>query len=143
MLLLDVNVLLYAHRTELVHHAVSRKWLERLLSVNEPFGTTDAVLAAVVRQATNHRWLEVPSTLEEVFSLCSEVRGAPGWIDLSPGPRHWAIFERLCRESNARGNLVPDAFLAAVAIEHDCELITFDRGFRRYTGLRVSAPAPS
>jgi hypothetical protein len=57
-----------------------------------------------------------------------------------PGPRHWSIFARFCREIGARGNLVPDAFLAALAIEAGCEIITCDRDFARFTGLRWRHP---
>jgi uncharacterized protein len=140
MVLLDVNVVFYAHRAEYAQHQVSLQWLEGLLSSGDIFVATNATLSAVVRLSTNHRWLDKPSTPEQVFSFCNEVRNSPGWIDLSPGPRHWEIFERLCLASNVRGDLVPDAFLAALAIEHDCELISFDRGFRRFPGVRVSAP---
>ncbi len=135
-----MNVVFYAHRAEYPQHSISRAWLEDLLSSGDSFAATDAVLSAVARLATNHRWIDNPSTLEEVFSLCKEIRGAPGWVDLSPGPHHWEIFERLCLGADARGDLVPDAFLAALAIENDCELISFDRGLRRFPGLRISPP---
>jgi uncharacterized protein len=141
MLLLDVNVLFYAHRAEYPQHQVSLQWLEDLLSSGDTFAAPGAVLSAVIRLATNHRWLDTPSTAEQVFRFCNEVRGVPGWIDLPPGPRHWEIFESLCIAANARGDLVPDAFLAALAIENDCELVSFDRGFRRFPGLRFSAPS--
>jgi toxin-antitoxin system PIN domain toxin len=131
----------YAHRAESTHHQASLHWLEELLSSGDAFAVPDPVLAAVVRLATNPRWLDKPSTHEQVFTFCSEVRSAPGWVDLSPGPRHWEIFERLCTTANARGDLVPDAFLAALAIENDCEFVTFDRGFRRFPGLRFSLPS--
>ena len=64
----------------------------------------------------------------------------PVAIRLSPGARHWPIFARLCRESGAIGNLVPDAFLAALALEHGCELITNDGDFARFKGLRWRHP---
>jgi uncharacterized protein len=59
---------------------------------------------------------------------------------IQPGPRHWDIFIRLCREANATGNLVQDAWLAALAIEWGCEWITADRGFNRFNGLRWRSP---
>ena len=59
---------------------------------------------------------------------------------MTPGPRHWEIFARLCRESEARGNLVPDAYLAALAIESGCEWVTTDRDFSRFPGLRWKTP---
>lgn len=140
MLLLDVNVMFYAHRSEYAQHQVSLQWLEGLLSSVDAFVVTNATLSAVVRLATNHRWLDRPSTPEQVINFCNEIRNSPGLVDLSPGTRHWEIFERLCVSTSARGDLVPDAFLAALAIEHDCELISFDRGLRRFPGLRFSPP---
>jgi uncharacterized protein len=59
---------------------------------------------------------------------------------IRPGPRHWGLFARLCRENGAAGNLVPDAYLAALAIEAGCELITTDRDFARFDGLRWRHP---
>ena len=79
-------------------------------------------------------------SLEEALAFVDALRSQPGWIPISPGGRHWEIFTRLCRESNARGNLVPDAYLAALAIESGSEWITTDRDFRRFSGLRWSSP---
>lgn len=135
-----MNVLFYGQRAEYPQHNAAREWLEGLLASGQAFAATNATLSAVVRLATNARWIENPSPLHEVFGFCAQIRGSSGWLDLSPGPRHWEIFERLCEVANARGDLVPDAFVAALAIEHDCELITFDRGFRRFPGLRFSTP---
>lgn len=59
---------------------------------------------------------------------------------LAPGARHWEIFQRLCRETNALANNIPDAYLAALAIEADCEWITTDAGFGRYAGLKCRHP---
>ena len=61
-------------------------------------------------------------------------------MSLSPGPRHWDIFERLCRAADATGNLVPDAYLAALAVEHGAELISADRDFARFAGVRWRHP---
>lgn len=140
MFLLDVNVLLYAHRAEFPQHGLAKEWLETLLASGEAFAAPTAALASVVRLATNHRWMDPPSPVGVVLEFCGQITAAPGWLDLAPGPRHWKIFDGLCRETDATGNRVPDAFLAALAIEHGCELVTFDRGFRRYPGLRLSVP---
>ncbi|MGE0600229.1 MAG: type II toxin-antitoxin system VapC family toxin [Dehalococcoidia bacterium] len=140
MLLLDVNVLFYAHREEFPQHTQAREWVEELISSGRSFAATHGTLSAVVRLATNVRWIQHPSPFDEVFGFCAQIRAAGGWVDLNPGPRHWEIFERLCRRADARGDLVPDAFLAALAIENDCELISFDRGLRRFPGLRLSLP---
>ncbi len=143
MFLLDVNVVLYAHREEFAQHRSSRAWLEDLLTSGDGFAATDAVLASFVRLATNRRLLDVPSTLDQAFAVCSEIRTAPGFLELSPGPRNWEIFEDLCNTTASRGDYVPDAFLAALAIEHNCELASFDRGLRRFPGLRLFTPPPA
>jgi toxin-antitoxin system PIN domain toxin len=135
-----VNVVLYAHRADLPQHGLAKEWIEELLASGAPFAATGQVLAAVVRLATNRRFMAPPSGVDVVLDFCRQITLAPGWLDLAPGPRHWEIFDRLCRDTNATGNLVPDAFLAALAIEHDCDLVTFDRGFRRFPGLRLSSP---
>lgn len=140
MFLLDVNVVFYAHRAEFPQHNLAKEWLQALLESGYPFTVTTPVLASVVRLATNHRWMDSPSDVGVVLDFCRQVTGAPGWLDLAPGPRHWGIFDRLCRETNATGDLVPDAFLGALAIEHGCELVTFDRGFRRFPGLKQLTP---
>jgi predicted nucleic acid-binding protein len=68
------------------------------------------------------------------------LREQPNRVQLEPGPRHWEIFERLCRESGAKGNLVADAYLAALAIESGCEWVTTDRDYSRFKGLRWRHP---
>jgi predicted nucleic acid-binding protein len=68
------------------------------------------------------------------------LRAQPNCVLISPGPRHWPIFTGLCRAANARGNLIPDAYLAAAAIESGSELISTDRDFSRFTGVQWRPP---
>jgi toxin-antitoxin system PIN domain toxin len=68
------------------------------------------------------------------------IRDAPNAVAIEPGPRHWDLFERLCVQGGAKGNLVADAYLAALAIESGCEWITTDRDFARFPGLRWRHP---
>jgi uncharacterized protein len=98
------------------------------------------VLSGVVRVATHPRIFDPPSTPAEAFEFCDEIRLRPNAVALAPGPRHWEIFSKLCLDANARGNLVPDAYLAALAIESGSELITTDGDFYRFPGLRVRHP---
>lgn len=138
--LLDVNVLVYAHREDAALHVPAKEWLEQLLGSDESYGIPSGVLSSVLRIVTNRRMHAEPSTLEEALTFCAEVRSGVGYVELNPGPRHWDIFVSLCRTADARGDRIPDAYLAALAIEHGCELATFDRGFGRYPGLRWSSP---
>lgn len=89
---------------------------------------------------THPRVFREPTRSEAALAFCEAVRSGPNAVPLSPGPRHWEIFTRLCAESGARGNLVPDAFLAALAIETGSEWITTDRDYARFPGLRIRHP---
>jgi toxin-antitoxin system PIN domain toxin len=138
--LLDVNVILYAHRAELPAHDFARRWLEWLLASDEVFVVPDGVFASVARIATNRRMVDTPTPIEDVLACCRQIRECAGRVDVQPGPRYWELFEQLCVETNAKGDDIPDAVLVALALEHGLELITFDRGMRRWPGLRWSVP---
>ena len=137
----DVNVLIYALRPGTAHHDDCRRWLTTVVNSEEAFGVSDLMLSAVVRIVTNARALSPPETLDDAFAFVDAVRSNDRAISLVPGPRHWDIFQRLCRESSTKGNRVSDAYLAALAIEHGCELITTDGDFARFPGLRWRRPA--
>jgi len=77
---------------------------------------------------------------EEALAFADAVRSGPKAVPVSPGPRHWELFARMCIAGSARGNLVSDADLAALAIESGCELVMADRDFARFPGLRWSHP---
>src|SRR5207249_977114 len=111
-----VNVFVNAHRPESPHHAADVHWLREALAGIEPVGVSDHVLSSFVRVVTHRRVFTQPSTLEEALLFCSEVRAAPVAVRVSPGERHWAVFSELCSSAAVRGNLVPDAYLAALAI---------------------------
>ncbi len=140
MLSADVNVFVYAHRRDTARHPEHKAWLEDRLSGPEPFGVSELVLSSFVRIVTNHRIFQEPTDPGEALAFCSAVRAAPAAIPLRPGPAHWPIFADLCRQVGARGNVVPDAYLAALAIEHGAAWVTSDTGFRRFRGLRVHPP---
>lgn len=140
MLAPDVNVLVYAHRAELPEHAACRFWLESLVNADAAFGLADLVLSGFLRVVTHPRIFSSPTPLAEALAEASALRAQPNRVRLEPGPRHWEIFERLCRESGAKGNLVADAYLAALAIEAGCEWVTTDRDYSRFAGLRCRHP---
>jgi uncharacterized protein len=143
MLLVDVNVLVYAHRDAAPRHTDYRRWLEGLLGSDEAFGMSDQVLAGFVRVVTHPRVFHPPSTLGEALAFAEAVRSNPRCVPVAPGPRHWEIFARLCRESGVKGNRVMDAWLAALAIESGSEWVTTDRDFSRFRGLRWRHPLES
>ncbi|HEY1426329.1 MAG TPA: type II toxin-antitoxin system VapC family toxin [Caulobacteraceae bacterium] len=136
----DVNVLVYAFRDDLEHHAQSRGWLDRAVADNVAFGLSPLTLSALVRITTNARSFRQPSTHDEAFGFCEDLMGQSNCQLVEPGRRHWAIFRDVCRNSNITGPKVSDAWYAALAIEHGCEWITLDRDFARFPGLKCRAP---
>jgi toxin-antitoxin system PIN domain toxin len=140
MMSCDVNVLVYAHNVDAPRHAEYEKWLEDALEGPEPFGVSTQVLSGFIRIATHPGILTNPYSAVEAVEAATRVRSAPSAVKLGPGPQHWSIFTELCRVSNAKGNLVADAYLAALAIEHRCEWNTTDQDFARFPGLRWRHP---
>lgn len=140
MLLFDVNILVYAHRAELPQHPKIGTWLTRTINGLQAFGISDIVLSGFVRVVTHPKVFATPSPIEKALAFCKVLREHPNAVLTAPGPRHWDIFSRLCSDARAQGNLVPDAFLAALAIESGSEWITCDRGFGRFPNLRWRDP---
>jgi uncharacterized protein len=140
MILPDVNVLIYAFRQDVPHHALCRAWLGCVVMSDTRFGVSPLVLSAVVRITTNPRAYRQPSTLEETFRFCNYLREQPHCQLVEPGERHWDIFKKLCIEADTRGSRVADAWLAALAIEWGCEWVTLDRDFARFPGLKWQVP---
>jgi len=116
-------------------HAAYRAWLETQVNADAAFGLCDLVLSGFMRVVTNPRVFRTPSSLAEALAFADQLRSQPNRIGVAPGERHWEIFARLCRSAGARGNLIPDAWFAALAIEHGCEWITADRDYARFPGL--------
>ena len=140
MRLVDVNVLVYAHREDAPRHREFRDWVQRMATGDEAYAVSDLVLSGFLRIVTHPRVFRPPSALEPALRFAREVRDQPSSVLVLPGPRHWEIFEKLCRTAGAKGNLVPDAYLAALAIESGCEWVTTDRDFARFPGLRWRHP---
>ena len=140
MLLLDVNVLVHAHRTAAPEHARYRTWLESLASSDLAFSAPSQVLSGFLRIVTHPRVFNPPSRIGDALQFAEQLRQQPNYVDVVPGPRHWSIFTSLCRTGNAKGNLVPDAYLAALAIEVGGEWITTDRDYARFPGLSWRHP---
>lgn len=140
MILTDVNVLVYAHRQDTAEHASLLAWLEGLLNGDQAYGYADQVLAGFIRVVTHPRIFSPPSSREAALAFAHAVRSQPNAVPIQPGARHWEIFSGLCQASGARGNLIPDAFLAALAIESGSEWVTTDRDYSRFPGLRWRHP---
>ena len=140
MILLDVNVLMYAYWPGAELHGPVRKWLNEAINASRPVLLPDIVLSGFLRIITGGRLVAVPEPPESAFGFCDQLLGAPACRLARAGPAHWAHFMTLCRQVNATGNLVPDAYLAALAIENGAEFITCDRDFRRFPALTWRHP---
>jgi toxin-antitoxin system PIN domain toxin len=141
MILPDVNVLLYTLRTDVPQHGLCRAWLRDVIHGDAPFGLSPLALCAVVRIATDHRIYVTPSSLEEALGFCDDLLGQPHCQVVEPGERHWRIFQKLSLDTDTRGRRVTDTWYAALAIEHGCEWITFDRDYARFPGLKWRLPS--
>jgi len=140
VILPDVNVLIYAFRNDSLDHPRYRAWLESVVNSSEPYGISPQVLAGVVRIVSHPRIFARPSRVSEAFTFARTLMEQPNATIVVPGERHWDIFEQLCSTAAATGNLVQDAWYAALAIESGCEWITTDRDYARFPDLRWRVP---
>lgn len=131
----DVNVLVHAHRPEAPDHERYLDWLEACRRADEPLGLSSTVLRGFLRVVTHPRVFREPTPLEVALAFAEELRRTANALELAPGPRHWDIFTRLCADVDARGNLVPDAYLAAMVIEVGGTWYSADRAFARFRDL--------
>lgn len=136
MILPDVNVLVDAHRADAPRHERAARWLDDAVNAPEQVGLADPVVAGFVRVMTNPRIYAVPAPLGTTLGFIDALLRHPGVVRAGAGPRHWHHFSRLCRAADARGNIVSDAAIAAVAVEHGAAVVSFDRDFARFPGLR-------
>ncbi len=140
MLLFDVNILVYAFRQDIPNSDRYAVWLQDAINNELPYGVSNLVLSGFVRIVTHPRILSPPATVDGALAFTEIIRSQPQCVIVSPGRRHWGIFTRLCKATGTRGNLVPDAYLAALAIESGSEWITTDRDFARFPDLSWRHP---
>lgn len=136
MKLVDTNVLLHAVNADSPEHTVARASLEEGLSDDSGLGFAWLALVGFVRLATRRGILERPLDAEEALGVVDDWLAAPHARLLEATPRHWPILRRLLVGAGTAGNLSNDAHLAALAIEHAATLVSFDRDFERFSGLR-------
>jgi toxin-antitoxin system PIN domain toxin len=140
VILPDVNILVHAFRSDSLDHPTCKAWLEGVVNGEAHFGMALQVMSGMIRITTHPKVFATPSSLDEAFRFCSVILDQPHCMIIQPGEQHWRIFQRLCTESDARGNLVPDAWFAALAIESGSEWITLDRDYTRFPGLKWRLP---
>lgn len=139
MNLLDVNVLVYTHRRELVHHDRVAAFVQELVDGSQTFGVPYTVFQSVVRIVTQPAF-DPPSTPGQALDFCGQIMSAPNCRVVHPSESHWEVFDGLCRRVDARRNIVADAFLAAFALDRGDVWVTADAGFARFPGLQWRFP---
>lgn len=140
MRIVDANVLIYAVNTSSVHHERSRRWLDAALRGDETVGFAWTVLLAFLRLATHPAVFARPLTPEQASDIVRGWLAQPAAVVVEPSARHADVLAGLLREVGTAGNLVNDAHLAAIALEHGAAIATFDADFGRFAGLRWEAP---
>ncbi len=140
MILVDANLLVYAHVASFPQHAAARKWLDGKLNGPAPVGMPWESLLAFLRLVTNPRVFEQPETTAAAWDQVEAwLTCANAWIPL-PTESHRSVLGDLLSKTHAQANLVPDAHLAALAIEHGLVLCSTDGDFARFPGLRWENP---
>ena len=140
MKLVDANVLLYAVNSSAQHHERSRAWLDASLSGGDTVAFAWIALLAFVRLSTKVGLFPSPLTVDQAMSRVDAWLDAAPSVVLEPGPNHARILRNLLEPLRTGGNLVNDAHLAALAIEHRCAIVSFDNDFGRFPGLQWSPP---
>jgi len=143
MYLLDVNVLLAAHRADHPHHSVVRRWFDGVVVGGAEYTVPDIVSAGFIRISTNRRIFANPTPMTDAFDFLESVRAQPGHIALVAGERSLELFRAVCIDDQATGDLVPDAYLAALALERGCAVASLDRDFARFRGVDWFDPSDS
>lgn len=143
MLVLDVNVVVAAFRDDHVHHAVARQWFDALLAGAEPFSVPMVVWGSFLRLTTNRRSFPVPTPLSEAFAFVDAVSAHPRHLWLDAGAQHLELLRRICEDADATGDLMPDAVIAAIALEHGAVVASFDRDFARFSSIDYVVPGRS
>jgi toxin-antitoxin system PIN domain toxin len=140
MLLADINVLVNAFRKESPDHESCHVVIDEMVNGDSGYAVSDFVVNGFIRMVTNRRIYKDPDPIERALTFAETYRNQPHATVITTEDRHWGIFTRISREAGATGNRIPDAYLAALAIEHGCEFVTCDKDFARFQGLRWRSP---
>lgn len=137
---MDVNILVYAHREDVEYHVEYRSWLESIINDNADYGYSLLVLSGFLRVVTHPKVFEIPTSLDDAIKFVKQIKNNQNAVNILPKNRHWDIFESLITMTKAKGNFIPDAYHAALAIESGCEWVTTDKGFKKFKGLKTFHP---
>lgn len=141
MILPDGNVLVYAYRREANDHAAYAAWLTALVAGEDELALADHCLTGFLRIVTNPRILADPAPASDALGFVERLRAARRGRPVTATAATWEMFAgHVSHDRGIRGNLVPDAYLAALAASHGCRLATADRGFARFADLDFFDP---
>jgi toxin-antitoxin system PIN domain toxin len=140
VIVVDVNLLIYAYNAGAPQHDAARRWAERTFTGSEPVRIPWAVVHAFLRLTTAGPFMTQPFEIQEATDIVGDWFAAPAVRFIDPGPRYWQILRALLIQNDVRGKLVSDAHIAALALENDATLYAADRDFARFAGLRVANP---
>lgn len=140
MILCDVNIFVYAFREELPNHKIIKQWLEQKLLKETQFAYSDFIFSSFLRIVTHHKIFKTVVTLEKSLEFIAQIKKQTNSVKIEAGEQHWNIFLELCRETNAQGNLIPDAYIAALALEYNCDFFSTDNGFMKFKKLNWKNP---
>jgi toxin-antitoxin system PIN domain toxin len=137
MNVLDANVVVALYRPDHPHHAVARRWWDESLSAGEPFTVPDLVWLAFFRLVTNSRLMPVPATFDQAWEYSQALQAQGSYAVYQAHPRTLVEYSRIASRTRVTGNLSTDAYIAAIATTLGAHVVTFDRDFRKFDGVRV------
>ena len=140
MIVPDINLLVYAHDNNAPKHAAAQSWWESLINGTEPVGLPWLVIVGFIRLITNPRVVTPPATPAQAVGYVQDWLACSHIQLLNPGPAHLELLRQNLDAAGAGGNLVPDAHIAALAMEYDAEAHTGDADFGRFPGVRWRNP---
>lgn len=143
MIVVDVNILIYAHNAGAPQHRVARHWVENAFTGTERIGLPWAVAHGFLRLTTDGPSMMKPFSINEAAAIVDDWFAAPAVTPIVPGVRYWSILRDLMIATGVRGSLVSDAHIAALALENDASVCTTDRDFLRFASVRLINPLAS
>jgi len=140
MILVDTNILIYAEDRLSLRHAEAREWWDTQLSGESPVCLCWSILSSFIRICTNRQIFKKPLTVKQAITRVQSWLDQPCVRLIDPTESHWQIFQTMLTEGQANANLVGDAHLAALAVEHGCVLYSTDSDFSRFPRLKWRNP---
>jgi uncharacterized protein len=140
MIVLDVNVLIARFRDDHAHYDPVRAWWDKNFVPGIDVAIPDLVWVGFLRVVTNHQIFPAPANWESAYGFLQAVTQSSAYVSVPGLNNDWATFNSLSVEAHASANIVPDAYIASIAVAHACPVVTMDRDFRRFAGLQIIDP---